>query len=129
MTSELCLQDSHLWRRLFRAQWQDVTAAAEVSCYAADRLSRMVLRDVSAFLKSRGLEYFRGFSCPPILPFLPADVSFYRAGTAFDGFSTASLSFLDGSAGAFYNASERFRGFRHYEVSIPLPKIHGGWVR
>jgi len=46
--------------RLFRLQWQDIADAAD-EC-AAKQGGNALLRDVSAFLKRRGLEYFRGMT-------------------------------------------------------------------
>jgi hypothetical protein len=75
-------------RLLFRVQWQDLLVAANRVRPRADRLSELVLRDVSLFLGRRGLEYFNGFSEEPSLPFLGMDDGlFYRSVGLFEGFT------------------------------------------
>lgn len=50
---------------LFRTQWQDlIECQSEVeSDVESDSMSRLILEDIAAFLRRRGLEYFRGFRC------------------------------------------------------------------
>jgi hypothetical protein len=72
---------------LFRAQWQDLLVAVSRALPGADRLSELVLRDISLFLRKRGLEYFNGFGEEPSLPFFKVDDSlFYRPEGVFEGF-------------------------------------------
>jgi hypothetical protein len=69
---------------LFRVQWQDVILAAEESLYECDSFSRLILSDVTQFLRRRELEYFKGFSIDSSLPLLAeTDAVFYsrRIGT------------------------------------------------
>ncbi|HTR34889.1 MAG TPA: hypothetical protein VMH80_03235 [Bryobacteraceae bacterium] len=60
-TSALCNDEPELRTMLFRAQWQDILAAAGDARTSSDRITATILSDVAAFLKTRGLEYFRGF--------------------------------------------------------------------
>lgn len=128
-TAGLCSHEVSLRARLFRAQWQDITETAEASLSTADRLSHLVLRDVSTFLKVRGLEYFRGFRRVPIPTFARTDANFYASGGEFVGFSIESLSQLTASAGSFYTGSKQFGGFQEWEDPLPRSNVHGGWVR
>jgi hypothetical protein len=95
--------DSRLWRRLFRAQWQDIVLAAEASYQEADQPAGMILRDVSTFLKVRNLEYFRGFTPTPNLNIGKTDGSFYGVVGQFDGFSEMPLPSMDLSTGLFFS--------------------------
>lgn len=101
-TVKMCGEGSFLWRRLFRAQWQDIVLAAEASYQEADRLDGMILRDVSAFLKVRNLEYFRGFTSTPFPSMSKADGSFYGVAGEFEGFSEVPLPSVNSSTGEFY---------------------------
>jgi hypothetical protein len=67
---------------LFRVQWQDVIDAAERSLSSeVDPIRRLILNDVTDFLRRRGLEYFKGFSTDSKLPLLDErEVSFYSHG-------------------------------------------------
>ncbi len=82
------LPDSHPNRnRLFRIQWQDVLVAAESVSRSAPGPGGIILRDVAAFLRRLGLEYFSGFTREP-LGEMPDDLGeFYRSPcTGFRGF-------------------------------------------
>jgi hypothetical protein len=75
-------------RLLFRVQWQDVLVAANRALSGADRLSELILRDVSLFLRRRGLEYFNGFAEEPDLPAFGAEEGFfYGSKGSFEGFT------------------------------------------
>ena len=47
--------------RIFRLQWQDFVQACNETLPTGEPQVDMILRDVQAFLRSRGLEYFAGF--------------------------------------------------------------------
>ena len=47
--------------RIFRLQWQDFIQACDATLPTEEPRIDMILRDVQAFLGSRGLEYFAGF--------------------------------------------------------------------
>ena len=89
--------------RLFRAQWQDLVAAAQESMAGSRGIATEILRDVTAFLRARGLEYFRGFARSPI-DSLPASCGHF--------YDTCVFSFLpfdevDEEAGTFYSRARR----------------------
>jgi hypothetical protein len=126
-TSNLCSDRPDLSARLFRAQWQDLAAAAETSFSTTDRRSGIILRDVAAFLRTRGLEHFRGYRRPALPIFAPTDGRFYES-LEFSGFSKVSLLSLDASAGSFYAGSQRFAGFHRWEGPLPLSRLRGGWM-
>jgi hypothetical protein len=48
--------------RLYRLQWQDVLEVASTMASQAAEPDKMILQDVSEFLRRRGLEYFKGFT-------------------------------------------------------------------
>jgi hypothetical protein len=101
-TSALCNDEPPLRALLFRAQWQDILVAAEGVRHLADDMTKTILLDVSAFLRARGLEYFRGFTKQPFRQFAESDGNFYREGPAFRGFSAVPIASFDASDGAFY---------------------------
>jgi hypothetical protein len=73
---------------LFRVQWQDVLVAANRALSGADRRSELILRDVSLFLRRRGLEYFNGFAEEPDLRAFGAQEGFfYVSKGSFEGFT------------------------------------------
>jgi len=75
-------------RLLFRLQWQDVLVAANRALSGADRLSELILHNVSLFLRRRGLEYFNGFAEEPDLPTLGTEEGFfYGSKGSFEGFT------------------------------------------
>lgn len=75
-------------RLLFRVQWQDLLVAANHALSGADRISELILRDVSHFLRKRGLEYFNGFAEEPDLPaFGTEEGFFYELRGSFEGFT------------------------------------------
>jgi hypothetical protein len=47
--------------RLFRLQWQDLITACDETLPTGDPQTDVILHDVRAFLRVRGLEYFSGF--------------------------------------------------------------------
>ena len=65
-------------------------------------MGRIVLRDVSAFLKVRGLEYFGGFSHVSVPSLSKEDGRFFKMEDRFTGFSMLSLVSLVGTDGSFY---------------------------
>lgn len=54
--------------RLYRLQWQDILETADEYKGVGDPISRLVLRDVSDFLRARELEHFRGMRIRSVLP-------------------------------------------------------------
>ncbi len=73
--------------RLFRLQWQDVLEAADAAWPGSQEPTCTILADVACFLRTLGLEYFRGLSRLDDLPLLePGFGAFYTAGlTGFRG--------------------------------------------
>lgn len=76
--------------------------AADDSFQEAERLSGTVLRDVSAFLKARGLEYFGGFTRIPIPTLSGEEGRYFQVEDNFVGFLTLPLTQLTAMAGSFY---------------------------
>lgn len=85
-TASQCVGEPQLKKTLFRAQWQDISAAADESLSGTDQWSRQVMSEVSAFLKCRGLEYFRGFASYPVPTNIISSAVFYESRTGFTGF-------------------------------------------
>ena len=104
-TSMLCRKYSISCDCLFGLEWQDVVEAADRCLSQAAGVSRLVLTDVEAFLKRRGLEYFKGFRLLPLAEIASSDGAFYDASEAFAGFATVNLENLDRSSGAFYRTT------------------------
>jgi hypothetical protein len=101
-TSALCNDEPELRTRLFRAQWQDILAAAGEARTSTDPITSTILADVAAFLNTRGLEYFRGFNQQSLGRFDASDGKFYRESQAFSGFSALRIAVFDASDGTFY---------------------------
>lgn len=89
--------------RLFRLRWQDVAAVASEVAAGAPEPARTILRDVSAFLRRRSLEYFAGFT------------------------TSNALKHLESNAGRFYLIPARL-----FSQPIGLENLtvqKGGWAR
>ncbi len=114
-------------KRLFRAQWQDVAAAAQESMGGALGTDRKILRDVAAFLRARGLEYFKGFARLPIES-LPESCGHFYDTRAFPGFSFLPFEQVDEDAGAFYSGTGGFSGFTRHDGAEPFAILKGRWV-
>lgn len=115
--------------RLFRAQWQDIVTAAWMLDGPVDRISRMILADVSSFLAARRLEYFGGFRRESVLPFVEAEGAFYNQASKFAGFVILRLSASDQGAGAYYARHGLFRGFQRCSDLDTFACIGGRWTR
>jgi hypothetical protein len=87
MASADCLGDSQIQRnRLFRLQWQDVLEVAKLTKQHYQDPVSLILNDVVAFLRERGLEYFCGMGRLNGLPhFEGSQGGFYHA--AHSGFN------------------------------------------
>ena len=97
-TAELCAPYAGLKHLLFRAQWQDIQAAASACASGASGHTRVILHDISGFLRRRNLEYFAGF--PQIaLPPTTGLGAFYGRKDIFGQFPILPL---DAGAGSFY---------------------------
>lgn len=115
--------------RLFRAQWQDVAAAARKSMADADGIRKEILRDVAAFLRARGLEYFNGFTRVGLDSLPESCGCFYDACGGFPGFQLVPFDAVNEGAGAFYAGSGAFGGFAFHDGAEPFAIVQGRWVR
>jgi len=104
-TSKLCSGNSRLCGMLFRAQWQDIIVAADECPTTPDRLSGILLREVSAFLKARGLEYFSGWNSICIPSLSKEDGRFFHGQDTFIGFSMLQCDSLTAAVGSFYGTA------------------------
>ncbi len=112
-------------RRLFRLDWQDVITAAEMATASSDGISRLILQDLVAFLKMRGLEHFQGMRVTGDLAgFGDSDGLLFKAGSPFstpevaDGLGELRLRCVSAEQGPIFSAPEILDG---------LPDIRGGW--
>jgi hypothetical protein len=103
-TAALCSQQPDLIKLLYRVQWQDVTDAADESQPQADRLDRLLLSDLSSFLKRRGLEYFRGFCPPSVLALDESEAHFYGSTGTFIGFESGNSGVSDPLSDHYYDS-------------------------
>jgi hypothetical protein len=103
-TAELCASHADLKHLLFRAQWQDIEAAASACALDASGHARMILHDISGFLRRRNLEYFAGFAQVALPPTTGAS-----QGQASQGQATKLRNSADVRFGSF---AARHRVFR-----------------
>ncbi|MGA8153773.1 MAG: hypothetical protein WB952_22680 [Terriglobales bacterium] len=75
-----CSHPDDARHRMFHLSWQDIIIASEKA--HASGLQGLILSDVAAFLRSRGLEYFKGFSNSQI-PELRPELGRFYGGFAF----------------------------------------------
>jgi len=76
-------------KRLFRLQWQDVSACAEAAKTRTEGISKVIFEDVALYLKKRGYGYFDGFRQHehlPILGGLGGTFSLHKPSLSFLGF-------------------------------------------
>jgi hypothetical protein len=105
-TAALCTSDVELPDALYGLEWQDIVEASDKSLTQTEGITRLVLNDVSTFLKRRGLEYFKGFRIGSLHSMDFGDGSFYRVASEFIGFSLSNLDYLDEPVGRFYQCGE-----------------------
>jgi hypothetical protein len=103
-TAELC-HDRALETLLFRAQWQDITAAASACSLNTSGSSRTILEDIAHFLRRRNLEYFSGFA-RLALPTGLVWGGFYMPKAAF---TILPIPQLEANFGYFYGARRPIR--------------------
>lgn len=84
--------EQHRWR-MFRLQWQHILLAADQGARGEHGLHAVILSDVAAFLRRRGLMFFDGFRYYESLGELaPGDGAFYRSENAVsDSFSGMTM--------------------------------------
>jgi hypothetical protein len=101
-SSALCMDEPSLRTQLYGLEWQDIVEAAEECLSTSTGVSQVVLRDVTLFLRRRGLEYFKGFRVVPVPELEAAAGSFYTTGRVFTGFVNVAVPDLTRAAGLFY---------------------------
>jgi hypothetical protein len=114
--------------RLFRAQWQDIIVAASKQIGEGDWIANLVLRDVAAFLRHRGLEYFDGFRRFCVAPPTLLRGSFYQESKGFSGYGRFPIRSLDERTGRYFSHSGLFSGFAHWNDLKSFPIQRGDWV-
>ena len=114
--------------RLFRAQWQDIIVAASNQAKIGDWIANLILRDVTAFLRYRGLEYFSGFRHLPVPATTMPDGRFYQESQGFSGFARFPIPMLNVRVGRFFSLSGFFSGFARGDGVKPFPIKRGDWV-
>jgi hypothetical protein len=97
-TAELCAPHGGLKNLLFRAQWQDIAAAASACACDASGHARVILRDIYGFLRRRNLEYFAGFAQVALPPATGLGAFYGRKHV----FGQSPIPPLDADAGSFY---------------------------
>jgi len=113
--------------RLFRAQWQDIIVATSKQTVEADAIAAMILRDVTAFLCRRELEYFGGFQRLRVPATSKLNGNFYQESQGFAGFARLHIPMLDERTGRFFGPSSFFSGFTHCAIKS-FPIMRGAWV-
>jgi hypothetical protein len=127
-TAALRAAGSETGLRLFRVQWQDIIVAASKQTAEADWIARTILRDVSTFLRQRGLEYYSGFRRFPIPASARLNGNFYRESQGFSGFARFPIPTFDDNIDLSYSRSGSFSGFARCTDSKSSPIARGGWV-
>ncbi|HXA04638.1 MAG TPA: hypothetical protein VNY30_07360 [Bryobacteraceae bacterium] len=122
-TAALCDSTTDYAHLLFRAQWQDITAATLSASRQTSGIERLVLEDVGGFLRRRNLEYFAGFRQLPLPLILPLE-GFYDCRGMFTGFAIYPLP-VDLIADRFCGLPSSFSGVTRY----PLPSFESHFGR
>ncbi len=98
----LCQPHPGLAAVLFGARWQDITTTASMRVVAARGNERLILRDISDFLRHRNLAYFGGFAHLPVPPGVSG--AFYCRREIL---RRVPIPKLDSGAGLFYTRHRR----------------------
>jgi hypothetical protein len=118
--------------RLFRAQWQDILEAAVESLRKHESdpecMANMILEDVAAFLRRRGLEYFRGFKLRLLSAMAEQHGHFYDAELRFTGFRRRMLELEDSGIGKFFGKLGVFSGYKHGDDLRLFRIVRGRWI-
>jgi len=119
-TAELCAPHPGLKHLLFRAQWQDIAAAASECAPHVTGQARMILHDISGFLRHRNLEYFAGFARVALPPVAASGAFYGRTGI----FGQSFIPPLGADAGSFYKRG-RQTGHGRQGGMIPMDSDYG----